>query len=722
MPLALHASIAALVGVLSMAQPGPEQQVPRADDPHAHAAIASLFLDGPADSTGSGSAPTWTDVLDTTVVRAPRPTRRDLLLRMPGFTTLIDIAAERGPAEGAGDLLERTVGASVLRRGGPGAMATLSIRGIDPGHVEVFLDRVPLRTASQGTVDLNTLDLAHFEAIEVYRSLPPPELGGETAGAAIRLVPRSVGGTRVGLHASGGSFGTRSLATSASLAHHGTSGLVSFARFETNGDFRYLNDNGTEQETADDRWETWTNGNVRRDDLLARVSQALGHGLKLDVASQLSRSEQGVPGTGHQPTQRTRLETTGALHRASLELDTGGQHPVRAEIYGHLSSEERRYRDPDRELAVTGTATRVDQQQDRFGVGAHASWVWWGPGWTGTHEPELLWEGHEENLRNLPLPGRPQEDRRHRRGNLLSLGDRWNPWRGRLTLEAHYRWEQARNNYTGANPWRPFSPQPEQTTSHEGPRYGARCDIGRGWSLEGTFARYARFPTFVELFGYAGTIQGNPKLEPERGQRWDAGCAWQCGSRPAGMQMSAEASYYTSSVEQMIVLITISDRETKPANLDAARIRGAELSLTVDHLPLLCDLRLPGVTRGDAALTGHITWEDARDEGRSPVYHGKQLTYHPPWRAALQLAWTQGPFSARHEARYQDGAYWGRSNLPEFRSPGFWNHDLSLRWEVRAQLIALAVRVENLLDERHEDIRGYPLPGRSWFGGIDVAL
>ena len=45
-----------------------------------------------------------------------------------------------------------------------------------------------------------------------------------------------------------------------------------------------------------------------------------------------------------------------------------------------------------------------------------------------------------------------------------------------------------------------------------------------------------------------------------------------------------------------------------------------------------------------------------------------------------------------------------------------------LRWRVRTRRVALSLRIDNLLDQRHEDIRGYPLPGRSWFGGIGVNL
>ncbi len=716
MPTLLQPSIAALVALLAAATSGnvgsPVQAAAlRSGTPSARAATDS--------SAGGADLPAFSDSI---VVRAAPPSRLELLARGAGAATLIDVALERGPAEDVADLLERTVGTSVRRYGGPGAAATLSIRGLDPGHVEVFVGRVPMRTASRGSADLSALDLAHFEAIEIYRSHPPAELGGEACGAAIRLVPRSTGGARAALHASGGSYGTRSVAASASLSRGSTSGLICASRQDTQGDFRYHDDNGTEHEPADDRWRTWTNGDVRRAELFASATQSLGRVFTLAAASQVVDADQGVPGTGHRPTQHTQLATDGALHQGSVAADLEASGRLHVEIYGHRGTESRHYRDPDRELAVTGTATRVDQEQERAGIGGHVRWTRSGGGLAGCHAPEILWELREETLRNLPVQGRTAEDRRRRSGRLLSLGDTWERWGGRVGLEAFYRWEHVRNNYEGANPWRPFTEQPWQTARHEGPRWGLRFDAGRGWTLKATYTRHARFPTFVELFGYAGTIQGNARLEPERGERWDAGFAWEPAGRPLGLRARAELAYYENRVEQMIVLITVSDRETKPVNLDRARLQGVELALDLDHLPLLRSLRLPGVRTTDASLAGHLTWQETRDEGESPIYHGKELTYHPPWQAGLQTSLTQGRLTLRHDVRYQDGAYWSRSNLPEFRSPGYWNHDLALRWEVQRRRAALALRVENLFDRHHEDIRGYPLPGRSWYGGIDLEL
>ena len=89
------------------------------------------------------------------------------------------------------------------------------------------------------------------------------------------------------------------------------------------------------------------------------------------------------------------------------------------------------------------------------------------------------------------------------------------------------------------------------------------------------------------------------------------------------MRVSTEASYHRNTLEQMIVMVTISDRETKPMNIDRAQLQGIELAFTVDHVPLLRSLRLAGAGRGDASLSGLVEWQESRDEGRSPVYNGK---------------------------------------------------------------------------------------------------
>ncbi len=165
-------------------------------------------------------------------------------------------------------------------------------------------------------------------------------------------------------------------------------------------------------------------------------------------------------------------------------------------------------------------------------------------------------------------------------------------------------------------------------------------------------------------------------------------------------------------------------------------IHGHEVSLSVDHLPLLRDVALWGrcestVRRlfglptdarrySDARLTGHIEWQRTRDEGVSPIYNGEELTYHPSLRGGLRLEWIQERWRLNYNTRYRAASYWSRRNLPAYQSPPQWNHDLSVHWQVCRPGVTLALRIDNLTDGEQEDMRGYPLPGRAWFGGIEL--
>ena len=240
-----------------------------------------------------------------------------------------------------------------------------------------------------------------------------------------------------------------------------------------------------------------------------------------------------------------------------------------------------------------------------------------------------------------------------------------------------------------------------------------RIELGWGHTLKANYAEQVRFPTFTELFGYAGTIQGNPSLRAERGIHRDAGWIWNLPARPWGIMLQTEAAYHEAHLDDMIAFVTVSDRETKPENLERARIRGIEWSASVRHIP---------AGPLDAILTQQITWQATRDEGISPVYHGQELPYHPPWQTLTRLDLSYERLSVRHTARYCASTYWSRSNLPGFESGAYWDHELTLRCAIVPARMIISLRLENLLDERREDIRGYPLPGRAWYGGLDLTL
>ncbi len=682
--------------------------------------------------------------LDTTIVTGRRPKPAARLHRESSFASRIELPADRAAGETIADVIERTVGVMVQRYGGPGAMATVSIRGADPGDVEVYLDRVPLRTAARGMVDLSSLDMASLAALEIYRSAPPDGMGGEFAGSALRLITRQGGPASLAWRSDGGSLDTWRHEAVLGGSYRQGRFLLTGSRFSTRGNFTYHDDNGTPANPDDDRWKEWANGDVLRESLLARWTQAAGRLGTVDFASQFWRADQGLPGSDRQPTARSRLRSRGGLHR--IETETHRRLlPVRLTLQAFLHQEELHYRDPERELAVPGaSATRADQDLDRWGYGLHLHKTLRGAHhrpW-GYHALELTANRRHERLRNAPLPGRSEEDTRERASTAFSAGDRIEWAAGRFHADIFYRWNHTCDNYTGANPYQPFASQPERTTRVHGAHLGLRASAGGGHTFRANYADQARFPTFVELFGYAGTIRSNPQLRPETGWRADTGWQWDWPVRPWGMRLRTEAAGYVSRREEMIVLIRISERETKPVNLDRASLRGLELSWQCATLPGLrgkaplasieraigelfgaAAARSPVAQRTgeerSATLFGHLHWQQTRDEGAARLYQGKALTYHPPWQLLLGLTWPQGHWDVRYIAQFRDEAYWSRSNLPEYRTGATWLHELQLAWRPAPQG-GLSIRIENLFGTRSQDVRGYPLPGRTWFAGIEI--
>lgn len=688
-----------------------------------------------ADSSGASDVspiPFWRVPLDTVRVHGERLSRKKALARQSAFSDLIQVNDARAAGEDLGALLARSAGIGVTRLGGPGTPATVSIRGLAAGDVEIYVDRTPLRSATQGTVDLSSIDLSRVSAIEVYRSAPPSDVGGLVSSAVVRLVTDEGDRPGVSMRLTSGSHGTRELSEllSARMGRHAL--FASLSRSSTQNDFRFFSDNGTEYETADDAWRTWTNGDQLRQTLFGRWRTDLGKAASAAWSSEISRRDQGIPGSSRLPTQSVRLASETALHR--FEIESGRRFSIaRANVWGYQETTGRAYRDPDRELGMYGFPKELDQEQLRRAVGGHLQrTVSGGTLLPGAHHLELLGEFSDERLEQEPPEGRPREDLRRRRTRVWSIGDQWDAFTGRVRVSAFYRWDRSADNYTGVNPYRPFLAQPEHVTTARSPRVGCVMSLGKGHALKANYARQARFPTFTELFGSEGTIRPNAGLAPEEGWQADAGWTWESERGPFGLGLSAEQVFYTTRKKQMIVFVLVSDHETKPFNLDRIRIDGYELSVSADHLPGLRGLRiLPAMEErirawlgasdaeqtasSDARLTLHLTWQDARDEGVSPVYHGKVLPYHPALQGQAILDLVQGRWTLGTTARYRSAVYWGRSNLPMFRAAAQWQQDLSLRCALLGSRLSAAVRVENVWNREMEDVRGYPLPGRSWF-------
>ena len=109
------------------------------------------------------------------------------------------------------DALEDIIGLSVTQNGGPGAAASVSIRGAGSERTLVLLDGVELNDPinPSRSYDLAHLSLSLVARVEVLRGPQSPLYGSDAMGGVINIIPRKGRGRpRLALSSAAGSYGS----------------------------------------------------------------------------------------------------------------------------------------------------------------------------------------------------------------------------------------------------------------------------------------------------------------------------------------------------------------------------------------------------------------------------------------------------------------------------------------------------------------------------------
>ena len=222
---------------------------------------------------------------------------------------------------------------------------------------------------------------------------------------------------------------------------------------------------------------------------------------------------------------------------------------------------------------------------------------------------------------------------------------------------------------------------------------------GTGIKLRGGYGRAFVAPTLTDLF-YPGF--GSPTLKPERSRTWEAGVD---GSWLEG-RVTAKATWYATRFRDLIQ----SNSFFVADNVGSARIEGEEYAARISPSNRLW-----------------IQARAARLLGKNLVT-GARLAKRPAWRAGVSLEgepargliaiadwwWSASmldPFVfVDADGRVQDGDTPERAAL-----------DLGLNASLRRWVPAeVRFRLENALDRKYADVKGFPARGREFRMGLTV--
>ncbi|MCD7971366.1 MAG: TonB-dependent receptor [Candidatus Azobacteroides sp.] len=209
--------------------------------------------------------------------------------------------------------------------------------------------------------------------------------------------------------------------------------------------------------------------------------------------------------------------------------------------------------------------------------------------------------------------------------------------------------------------------------------------------IKASVSKGFRSPTIRELFYKAAWAAANPDLKPERMVNYELSV----GQNFLNGRLQTELTGYIADGSNLIQVGTVNDIRINQ-NSGEFTNKGVELSLKWQALQ---NLRFQGIY-SYLHLKDPILYAPKQQFSLSGSYHLKK------WNVS---------------ANYQlvDKVYTELSDTPEKQTYGLLNVKISYR---PVRYIDIFVKGENLTDANYEIMKGYPMPGFTVLGGINIAL
>lgn len=573
-------------------------------------------------------APRTLETVQATASRLEKPVAETL-----ASVTVIDRdEIETSQAPDLIDLLARQAGVDIARTGGPGNASTVFLRGGNAPHTLVMVDGVRVSSTGQGVFDFAHLPLEQIERIEIVRGPRAAIWGSDAIAGVIHIFTRdpSAGSARV--HA--GSYGRRGASVGAGFGDDGH-GLGVTAGWERLTGFSATNPDAF---GFDPDRDGYRNGNLSVRGRTALGSQRLAFSAIHTNAE--VEFDQGV----------TDAENTSAGITLGGDLAANWSHQL---SLGHARE------DLD---TVSGFSNAFRSRRTSL------DWVnTFAVGGNGHLNLGVNWQ-EEEGISSNVFQGETFSRTRRSQAGFAAYGARY----GAHLLDLSVRHDDS-NQFGGAS----------TASVAWGREFGQDTLVRMSWG-EGF-----RAPNFNELyypdsgFGFAG----NPDLEPERSETWEAGLATQPA---AGHQLSLSA--FRTRVRDLIAFAAPGTNNA--INIARARIQGVEL-----------DYRFDGRHWNTG---GNLAWLDTEDEATGLALlrrarHKAHATLGYRFDNGLSLGLDGDYVSSRRDVGGDTASY----ALAHLR----------LAWDF-AEHWRLEARLENLFDRDYTMVRGYNTPGRSGLVGL----
>lgn len=616
-----------------------------------------------------------------------------------GSTTTISPTRYEGRTVSVPEVLSEQAGIHITRYGGLEDATSVSIRGGGADEVTVLLDGIPLNSSERGGVDLSIFFLDDLESIDIYRGTSPADLGGGPSAGTVSLRTKKIDRGRTISGSLGyGSFDTISGRVSYSERRERWGLLFGTSVRKTAGDFRFDDDNGTPANTADDTVATRRNNESQKINPIVKVSYEFDPKTRLESALLLFRTDRGVPGLGSNQSDVADLSITEWIWSLHLTRRDFLSEKMSLKTLSYIRATKNQYSDPNGEIGLGGAQ---DNDDDTTFVGQKMTLnAQLGP----DHRLSTLFFYQFEHFRAenfLAAPSGGAPSLRHRFDTALS--DEIEIFNRKVGLRGEVRLENVFNRINNDDPsfLNPLVVTNNQSHHEVSFQAGVTWHLLKFLGVNGNFSRDFRYPLFTELFGDQGGVVGNQSLTPQETLGYDVGAIIHADAG-SGRIGSASFSFLTfDRYSDDLIQFQQNAGFARAENVGKARVWGIETGGGIDLF-------------GHVSASAHYTYQRALDRGDND---GRFLPGVPQHELFGKVEGRIDRGNLFVSAQWIDSNYLDPLNTRIVRDRAIVNAGISIK---PVSWMTVSFEAKNLTDDRIVDVVGFPLPGRSFFGRVDV--
>lgn len=589
------------------------------------------------------------------------------------FKTVIYQARYKDLFKSTSEVVSHSLGAFVKSVGGIGQTEIISIRGVNSGQIAVFLDDVRLNGLSGGGFDLSLIPLNFLEKVEIFRGGFSGEVGLDALGGVLRLkTKKEKGKTSYGISYTNGSFATNRFNLSALNIFKDFNIIFEFQSLATDGKFLFINDKAT-QTKSDDEIQARENNHSKSQNVLFKFSTKESDKKEINYLIEFSKVHRGIAGIITFPSDTAYEKKSLVINQLNMKRYFKGMEAILD--FGHKYSTLYFL---DKEGDLTGAPIETDQKEQGFNIGLSLK--------KELNKKNFITAKYEYSYQKLSdlIFNNP-----HRAINSLLIKDENVLKNGQLFLTGRMRFDLIQDNSSTNNMRRYFQANPH---------LGIYYEINKNASFKTNFGRSYRLPNFSELYLNQGLIVGNPDLKNEKAWHYDIGLSFDNG------RIKSELSYFYESLKDAIQFVLISGFRFKPLNVEKARISGIELGTEF---------------KINKYLSFGLAYNYLRaiDKTGKPNQDGMQLVGRPRHKFNLNYACSFIKGRILLDLEYLSGSYLTQANTKYL--PDRVDISLGTVFELKKN-ISLSINLKNILNRHDYDLRGFPLPGRSFYTALNL--